>query len=297
MEINIINMKQISLKELKTELKKMNYKPGNRNKETLYNEYVRLKKYISSSIIIQKYFRRFLIYSFIKCSGPAYYDRDLCINIEDLLTLDNIKNINPYEFISYTDTSGYIYGAEIQSLKQTIQKYKYNPYNRNKFDDKIVIYLEKKIRINKILNKYIYHDDKHELSILELFQRMDSLGNITKVEWVTNLNTYHLKKLILELYDIWNYRANLTLVSKCIICPTNNGNPFKNIDMPKFFSKSNVFTHDVLMKNLIIIIDNIVNLDANETDRVIGSYLVLSSLTNVSTDAALCMPWFVDDFY
>ena len=53
-----------------------------------------------------------------------------------------------------------------------------------------------------------------EMDILSLFQKIDSLGHYTNTKWFNDLNKKSLLKFISELYDIWNYRANLSRETK-----------------------------------------------------------------------------------
>ena len=54
---------------------------------------------------------------------------------------------------------------------------------------------------------------------------MDQLGQYTSISWFNHLNSNQHRVFIYELYEIWNYRAQLTQEVKEIICPPR-GNPF-----------------------------------------------------------------------
>ena len=97
----------------------------------------------------------------------------------------------------------------------------------------ILAQIKQIINLSKI-NKYeiIIEDTSHvdiikefKLRILSLFQNINSLGNYSKSEWFTDLSKDKLVIFIRELYDIWNYRAQLLPDTKRLIVPPH-GNPF-----------------------------------------------------------------------
>ena len=64
--------------------------------------FLKLSYYV---ILIQKKIKGWIVRHFIKLSGPALTNRDLCVNQTDFLTLGNIKTIPIYNFISFKDSS------------------------------------------------------------------------------------------------------------------------------------------------------------------------------------------------
>ena len=68
-----------------------NYKLNNSgNKEHLRKRLYNFLYYTYNIIIIQKNVRYFLIKKYIKCHGPAFYNRTLCSNDVDFCTLDSL---------------------------------------------------------------------------------------------------------------------------------------------------------------------------------------------------------------
>jgi hypothetical protein len=87
---------------------------GNKDELTkrLYN-FLRLSKY---TILIQKTIRQIIVNRYIKARGPALIKRNLCINEEDFVTMEEVSDIPFAQFISYQDLQGKIYGFNILSL-------------------------------------------------------------------------------------------------------------------------------------------------------------------------------------
>jgi hypothetical protein len=105
------------------------------------------------------------------------------------------------------------------------------------------------------------------------------------------LNNRKLLKFIRELYDIWNYRAQLSFETKFNICPYRD--PF--IEMPRidgFFQTQHILEPlHILQNNILDILFFLVNSGINDSYKSLGAFYVLASLTLVNTDAAESLPW------
>jgi hypothetical protein len=158
-------------------------------------------------------------------------------------------------------------------------------------DDSVKKQVFKKIRFNKILNRSIQplSIEKRVDDFVYLFQKIDNLGNYTNVEWITSLSNANLKKYIIELHDIWNYRASLSREAKASICPT--GNPFSQIPLNRIVKKNEIIDSTTLKTYIYKIVNNIVNDRASRENQSLGAIYVLTAITLVNRDAALSMPW------
>jgi len=229
--------------------------------------------------------------------GHAYIKRSLCNNIEVFLTTVEFKDIDYYYFFSYKDLDGFIYGFNLISIHNLIiKKDLRNPYTRNNFSVELIEQVQKRINYNKILNKINQPTidqptaiNNYTSTFVTLFQKMDSLGNYTQAEWIINLNQLQLRKFLLELYDIWDYRSQLTIDSKLAICPPH-GLPFREIPIHIIQRNYNI-NIDLLKKFCIIIIDKLINSSPIKDNQVLGTMYVLSALTVVNQNAADAMPW------
>ena len=250
--------------------------------------------------ILQKKCRNNLIKKYNLLHGPAFIKKHLCINDVDFCTLDNIKEINIYNFFSFKDADNFIYGFDIQSIYTLYLKNSNkleNPFNTKLIDNKVLTDLLEIIRLSKILNikldlNYDKIDNfnekkKIDFKILELFQKIDSLGNFTNINWFNSLNKFSLIVFLKELIDIWNYRAMLTLETKVNICPPL-GDPFKNLS----FNMRNIHScnFNVIKKNIINVMDELVNKGINNEYKSLGASYILCSLTLVNNDAAEALP-------
>lgn len=295
-DFNKIYCNKYTIADLKKIGDKYNIKWKNKKKNDIQQEcYTFLKNsyYVAK---IQKLWKTFFIRNFNKTHGPAIFKRSICNNVEDFLTTETMKEIDYYFFISYKDIDGFIYGFNIISLFNLIKKKDLkNPYTRNIFSPELILMVERRIHYNKLLNK-TYHeinescrkmtiDDK----LNELFQKIDSLGNYSQSEWITSLNTFYLRKFIIELFDIWNYRAQILNETKIIICPPF-GTPFREI--PMHIISSNIYIDILTIKKYCYtLINALINSAISAQNQNLGAIYVLTALTLVNSEAANALPW------
>jgi hypothetical protein len=84
-------------------------------------------------IQIQKIFRGYMSRCVKLLSGPALYNRKLCINDTDFVTMENIRLIDWFDFFSYQDNDGIVYGFSLLSFLRYVSKNNRNvcnPYTR-----------------------------------------------------------------------------------------------------------------------------------------------------------------------
>lgn len=294
-EYNYIRLYSYTINELKEIYKKfgIKWKQKKLKKEIVEDCYICLKKnYYASKI--QKCWLNHFIRLFNITQGPAKLNRKLCNNVEDFLTTESMHEIDYYFFISYIDTDKFVYGFNIISIYNLIlKKDTRNPYTRNIFSDELIELVLKRIDYNRTLDK-VYHDitpikltANHKL--ISLFQKMDTLGNYTQSEWLTNLSSAYIRKFILELYDIWDYRAQLNKDVKILICPPF-GSPFREIPI-HIIQNNTTLTSETLKQFCVTIIHQLINLSLQKENQCLGAIYVLSALTLVNPIAAESMPW------
>lgn len=280
---------------------------GNKN-ELLTRIFIYLK--LSFYLIkIQKLFRGNLIRKFIKIHGPAFKDKKNCTNSSDFITLEDINNLHFLQFFSYKDKDDFVYGFDISSLYHLIfhsnksTKTIQNPYNRNYFPSSVVKDLKTIKRISKIYqiplileiedtSNDLSYEKVIELRCLNLFQIIDSLGNYSDPNWFLSLNRNQILKLIRELVDIWNYRAQLSVEMKLNICPPN-GNPFQHLNIHYLQTEPDLLN---VKKIVIEVFEKIVNINADKDSKTLGAYYVLGAITLVNQVAASSLPWLYQSF-
>lgn len=264
----------------------------------LYN-YLRLSFYANK---IQKTFRGYLQRLYNKVHGPAFKNRNICTNLNDFFTLEKISDIPQYQFFSFKDSDGFIYGFDILSIYNLITQNKSsksikNPFNRAIISTTITNNVYKCINLTKLLGypitiniandqENISSKKRSELRIITLFQKINEMGNYADSRWFTDLSYQQLLRFVRELYDIWHYRAELSQQIKVEICPPT-GNPFHSITVLHLQELSFFF----LQKTIISIMESMVNTNSTSSNKHLGSLYILSGLCLVNSNAADALPW------
>jgi len=264
--------------------------------------------YLSSYIIkIQKVVRGKLVRAYMKLHGPACFNRKLCTNMADFITMEPIEEIGFHQFVSYKDVDDFVYGFDITSLHNLFLKSAgemKNPYNRNTIPESFIKRIRSIIRISKIIgidinlsfedvSKVVSNEKAIELRALTLFQNIDALGNYSNAQWFLSLNRHQICRFIRELIDIWNYRAQLTGHTKRNICPPF-GNPFSNLSIEYITTEPNLWN----VKNVLLdVMEKLVNTGIDRDSKSLGAYYVLGALTIVNNDAATSLPWLFQSFH
>jgi hypothetical protein len=279
------------------------------NKKELFSRIFTFLKLSFYIIKIQKMFRGMLLRKYIYYFGPALKNRKLCTNSTDFITMEEINEIPSHQFFSYQDTDGFIYGFDIASLYHLIFKSNKsmkeikNPYNRKLIPDSVIKNVRIILKMTRIFKTKINlemedvstnlsNEKVLELRTLNLFQTIDSLGNYSDPKWFLSLNRIQLLKMIRELADIWNYRAQLSIDIKRNICPPH-GNPFYNMNMHYIQTESDL---NNVKKSVLEILERFVNSGVDNDSKTLGAYYVLGSLTLVNHLAATSLPWLFQSF-
>lgn len=287
------------IKQLQQICKFYKQKTTGKKLELLNNIYHYLKLSFFS-IKIQKISRGFLLRLNNFYRGPAYFKRNLCNNDTDFFTLENMKDIDNAQFISYENSNGIIYGYDIVSLYNLILKNgknTKNPYDRGIFPNYLLNNIKKLRSISYALNydmkvnikNEIVEDKKKsiEFKLISIFQKIDEHGFITNLEWFNSLSRNGLVRYIRELGDIWNYRAQLSMETKVNICPPS-GNPFIYFNTRDFYNNNNI---DQIKLAIIKVMECLVNNGNTQEYKALGAFYILSALTLVSSNAADSLPW------
>jgi hypothetical protein len=123
--------------------------------------------------------------------------------------------------------------------------------------------------------------------INDLFIEFDNLGNYTQSSWFNSLELRDYAHLYTSLYDIWNYRANLSREVRLRICPFYG--PFDGIfARPVNHQDLNI---EQLKLACLIVLETMTYSGINEENRILGAFHALTALTIVSSGARNAMPY------
>ena len=298
-EYDLVLKKNYNVSQLKTICRYYKLKISGNKKELIKRvwNYLRYSKY---AITIQKRWRGFIIREYTTSSKI----KD-CVNSTDFLTLNELSNISPKQLFCFKDDDGFIYGFHVKSFHNLILKNKEptNPYNRKSITKSTITKFNKFIKYGQRIGKnfeLIIKNEMNELSEKKqielrthsIFHKIDEFGHITDTSWFLNLNRLQLKKLLLELVDIWNYRASLTPQTKMAIFPPT-GNPFDIVNI-NIFSTYNI---EKMQKKILKIFDRLLTRGIDQNSKALGAFYILGSITLVNHNAAIALPWLYESVY
>lgn len=123
--------------------------------------------------------------------------------------------------------------------------------------------------------------------ISELFMEMDQLGNYTNETWFTNLDQRGFYNLFNHLFDIWEYRAQLSRQIKNCICSLED--PFYGIRFHHAL-EMNSEQNDFRLKCLYVM-EHMVYTGVDVEYQKLGTLHVLSAFTIVSLSARTSLHW------
>lgn len=262
-------------------------------------------KSYDKAVIIQKAWRNCLFRQYNKLKGPARFNRKICVNDTDFFTMDDLSEIPFQQFYSFRDTDKMVYGFDIMSIYNLFEKSEdtnnktTNPYNRNPFPRHVKRDIMKIIRLSYLykepLNLEMNEEENEEEQksinnfenrLIALFHEMDHLGNYTNYNWFMSLDQLRVMRFIMEMNDIWSYRANLSETVKREICPN-----YRDLFQRMFLIDIRFANIAILREIAIDIMNKLVRDGVNHGSRCLGANYVLCALTLVNQDAAEAMPW------
>ena len=144
---------------------------------------------------------------------------------------------------------------------------------------------------NKIEN--ITSEQKFKMKIHSLFQKMDELGHYTNTDWFLSLTKLQLIIFIKEILDTWNYRVDITPDQKLKILPPH-GN--LNIIIGNSTTSLFVMSENHLMNLAYKIMNSLITYGIDRDSKYLGSIYILGSLTIISNEAAIALPWLFETF-
>jgi hypothetical protein len=247
---------------------------------------------------IQKTWRQHLIRSFNRTLGPCFFERKLSNNVDDFLTAEDVRDIHYYNFFSFKDDDSFVYTFNIVSISTLInKKCLENPYNRKKLAPELIELVKTRIRYNNILNEtaifeeYKPKDRSIDDRINDVFTKIDELGNYSNSSWFLNMDVVQTKRFLYELFELWNFRAQLTQIRKIEISPPN-GNPFYNVPRVLFVEQNTTFYNiDTLRKMCADVMERMVFRAREDSDKNLGALYILCGLTLTTVEARQALPW------
>ena len=186
---------------------------------TFLPQLIKLQRYIKKSLLLLKKYTH----------GPAFNNRQLCVNDSDFFTLDELKDIPNDDFFSFIDEKKFIYGFSIDSIIQLILKSDENYFDQfsrkikhrhtTNTTPKLCYYQFIKILYNhyskiKIINPYTRFviDNKIKLKAIRLYARKEyDINRIEHIVEVVDIKIVVKNKClaIFQKIDMFGYQTDI----------------------------------------------------------------------------------------
>ena len=297
------NIKDYTIKDLKHLCNIHHVKKSGKKLDIFNRLYEYIVKY-NACICIQSVFRGYLQRQLWNIQNLKHYSRS--INDEEFFSLEPISNIPLQNRICISDREEFTYCFDICSLKKLYERDKsiiQNPYTTKSFDDDVKQNMEKMEKLSYILNRKIVQthqsDETHELTydqklsqdVMRSFQEIDSFGYITDINWILQLNRIQYMNFLLYFYDIWNYRADLSLSVRKKMFPPS-GNPFHYCitECNNNINNLRMKTITFLKTHTIHLIKILMQVDTDRDHKGLSALYILSTITLIHVDAARTYP-------
>ena len=230
--------------------------------------------------------------------GPAFLVPEISNNTTDFYSMEDIVTVKRSMLFSFIDEDLKVYAFDIRSLSTLLEQktddgYQ-NPYTRQLISEKNIksaVSFIRWCRKKGISTRWepiqpSTPDQVFQLKVTDLFQKIDELNYYTDANWFITLTVNNLRRLYVELYDIWYHRAGLTNEQRNIIIPSP-ARPFK-FSIREIIGLKNL---DVLRKINMDMIRMFISAAVDKSDRGMGAMYILTSLTLVNRECAGSYPW------
>jgi len=232
-------------------------------------------------------------------AGPLLRFRAESNNPYDFFSGDPIEEIKIGDFVSFVD-AGKGYVMDIKSATSLLEhaeksgEVAANPFNRAAlpplFSRRVNRHKTKKPAASWELLVPTSEAQTVSLATTDLFRLIEDLGYYTDPEWFMELSRQNLQRFYIELADIWNHRATLTLQDRIRIIPPTG----RVLAVP--VSTAIIMQQKALRPMILKTCTKMVSAAVARSDKQLGVMYVLGALSLISEGAGTAYPWLTDMF-
>ena len=232
-------------------------------------------------------------------AGPLLRFRAESNNPYDFFSGDPIEEIKIGDFVSFVD-AGKGYVMDIKSATSLLEhaeksgEVAANPFNRAVlpplFARRVNRHKTKKPAASWELLGPTSEAQTVSLATTDLFRLIEDLGYYTDPEWFMELSRQNLQRFYIELADIWNHRATLTLQDRIRIIPPTG----RVLAVP--VSTAIIMQQKALRPMILKTCTKMVSAAVARSDKQLGVMYVLGALSLISEGAGTAYPWLTDMF-
>lgn len=267
------------------------------------------KRFLDNSSSIEKIQNCWRNYSSInnyKRQGPARNILSISNNSTELYSLEPLESIPKIYIFSFWDTNKNIWCFDIRTLSFLLSKSKLfkNPYTRDIVSKEIIKKIEirlswlqsKKYEIMYIDNTSFSHEQIWNQKVLDIFSKMEELGYLVEPEWFHEMDREDHINFYKKLYNLWNFRLNLTEQEKRLIVPSYQSSKhklFKISSYEELVSKE----ENCLKKQNLQIIERFVSSGFDKPQKSLGCMYILMGLSYINESVLTTYPWINDTLF
>ena len=248
---------------------------------------------------IQKWWRKISMLRNFRRQGPSCNYFSLSNNTTELYSFDSFETIPRIYYYSFSDAKKNIWAFDIRTLSYLLSKKKVllNPYTQEKILDFTVDKILKRIDWLKKYKYDIMYKNNDTLTseqmwnqkVLDIFSKMEENNYLVNSDWFHELSKSDHTEFYKKLYDIWNYRLDLTIQQKNQIVQgfNNRQNKLFKYSPDEFEIKDEKY----IKKYNLNMIERFISSSNDKTQRSLGIMYVLMALCYVNDHVAEAYPW------
>jgi len=175
-----------------------------------------------------------------------------------------------------------------------------NPYTREELTEAAKARIHARIDWLRSRKYHILHINPDILTaeqiwnqaVLDIFLKIEALGYYVSCDWYHSMNMNNHMTFYKNLYDLWEYRLNLTRAEKENIVPghMNGSTRLFRFDPSDTILKGKLWWEK---KNLALM-EAFITRGQEKDQRKLGAMYVLMALVQASRPAAAALPWILE---
>jgi len=253
-------------------------------------------------VIIQKIWKKYCSKQFFSRQGPARNDYSIANNDSDIYSLEPLVLVPKTYFFSFYDSNKHVWAFDIRTLSYMCSRSKNikNPYTQEVLTKDILKKIDKRLSWLKKFKYSITYDSVSLTNeqmwnqrVLDVFNKIEELGYLVNSDWFHDMDKEDHIIFYKKIYDIWNYRLQLTIKEKSLIVPGFNK---KNKLFKFLIEELNSKEEKVLRKNTLQIIESFISSE-DKTQKALGIMYVLMGLSYVNDSVSEAYSWIQSTLY
>lgn len=237
----------------------------------------------------------------LKLRGKAAFNRRLCSNDIDPISLNPIEDLPMKVFFSYKADDGRYYGFDINSLKKCLDNAQTkNPFNREAFScqtlhDIQACYNRSPAAMEAEASSSVGRRGRSERKIntreraFEIFHNFHlSSGFFVDENWFLDFGRKDLINFYQRLFSIIRLRSPAAFRE---MCNTADISGLKLFDLYDDICARAIYNTPKMQQLILLELENLVDIQCTQDDKVTAIIWILIALTQSSSRAAVALPF------